>query len=147
VTRIDDKLTYDIGIAGYAYTRHYSGNQANRYAEVYVGVTTGKFAAYLHYTPNYFDRSVPVLYADLSFAQPLGSDFTLKAHAGLLAQTSGPGRLGNRKTRYDTRLAVSRPLLGLETEVGWTFAGPDDAYFNGPWSGRSAIVFSLSKHF
>jgi uncharacterized protein (TIGR02001 family) len=146
-TRIEDDLTVDVGVAGYAYTRRYSGNQADRYAEVYAGVTAGKFATYLHFTPNYLGRNVPVLYADFNLAQPLGSDWTLKAHAGLLTQASGRSRLAGRKTRYDTRLALSRPLLGLEAEVAWTFAGPDDAYYDGPWDGRSAIVFSLSQHF
>jgi hypothetical protein len=101
----------------------------------------------LHFTPSYFDRNVSILYADLNLAQPLGSDWTLKAHAGLLTQTSGSSALGSQKTRYDTRLALSRPLLGLEAEVAWTFAGPDDAYYDDPWDGHSAIVFSLSKHF
>jgi uncharacterized protein (TIGR02001 family) len=145
-TRIDDALALDIGVAGYAYERRYSGNRAAQYAEVYAGVTAGKFAAYLHFAPNYFDRDVSVLYADLNLAQPLGSDWTLKAHAGLLLQTSDPSGLG-KKNRYDTRLAVSRPLLGLEAEVAWTYGGPDEAYFAGPWDGRSALVFSLSKHF
>jgi uncharacterized protein (TIGR02001 family) len=146
-SRIDDELTFDIGVAGYAYSRRYSGNRADSYAEVYAGVTAGKFAAYLHFTPNYFDRDVSLLYADLNLAQPLGSDWTLKAHAGLLTQTSGKPGLGGKKNRYDTRLALSRPLLGLEAEVAWTFAGPDDGYYDDPWDGRSAIVFSLSKHF
>ena len=146
-TRLDDELTFDVGVAGYAYTRRYSGNRDDRYAEVYAGITAGKFATYVHFTPNYFDRNVSVLYADLNFAQPLGPDWTLKAHVGLLTQTSGRPQLARKKNRYDTRLALSRPILGLEAEVAWTFAGPDDTYYDDRWDGRSAIIFSLSKHF
>ena len=146
-TRISDGVTIDVGAAGYVFTERYSGNARNRYAEVYAGVSTGGFAAYLHYAPRYFDKDTSVLYADLNFARPIGADFTLQAHVGLLVQTAGTARLGGRSTRYDTRLALSRPLFGLDTEVAWTFAGPDDRYFHGPWSGNSALVVSVSKHF
>lgn len=145
--RIDDNVTIDMGIAGYVFTQRYSGGKDDFYGEVYAGVSSGNFAAYVHYTPNYFDKSVPVLYTDLSMAKPLGSDFILKAHAGLLMQTSGIARLGGKRIRYDTRIALSRPVLGLNAELAWTFAGPEDRYFDGPWDGRSAVVFSLSKHF
>ena len=145
--RISENVTVDVGVAGYIFTKRYSGNANDQYAEIYAGLNSGGFAAYLHYTPNYFDRSVPVLYADLNFARSIGSDFTIKAHAGLLAQTSGPPRLGGRLTRYDTRLALSRPILGLEAEIAWTYAGRNDLYFDGPWAGNSALVFSIAKHF
>lgn len=146
-TRLDDNITVDVGIAGYAFTKRYSGNAPDRYAEIYAGVSSGGVAAYIHYTPNYFDRGVPVLYADLNFTQSIGSDFAIRAHAGLLAQTTGPARLGGRSARYDARLALSRPILGLEAEIAWTYAGPNDVYFGGPWGGNSAVTFSMAKHF
>ena len=145
--RINKDVTIDVGVAAYAFTQRYSGNFDDRYAELYAGASSGGFAAYLHYTPSYFGKSVPVLYADLNFTRRVGADFTVKAHVGLLAQTSGPPRLADRKTRYDTRLAMSHPLLGLEAEAAWVYAGRDDLYFDGPWAGNSAIVFSISKHF
>lgn len=145
--RIDDNVTIDVGVAGYVFTQRYSGNLDDRYAEIYAGLSAGNVAAYVHYTPNYFDKGVPVLYAELNYTRPVGFDFTIKAHAGLLTQTSGPARLGGKTTRYDTRLALSRPMLGLEAEVAWTYAGRDDAYFDGPWAGNSALVVSISKHF
>lgn len=145
--KVDNDVTIDLGFANYVFTRRYSGAEKLVYAEIYAGVNSGNFSAYLHYTPNYFDMSVPVVYADLTLTQPLGSDFLLKAHAGLLTQTSGPPRRGGKDTRYDTRLAFSRPILGLEAEVAWTFGGPNDRYFDGPWDGNSAFIFSLSKHF
>ncbi len=145
--RLNDRVTVDVGTTSYAYTRRYSGNRDDFYTEFYAGATVNRVSAYVHYTPNYFNQSVPVVYADLSIVQPIGSAFTLKAHAGLLTQTSGPARLGGRWTRYDTRLALSRSIRTFEAELAWTFAGPDDAYFDDPWSGRSAVTIALSKHF
>lgn len=145
--RITENVTIDIGMAGYSFTRRYSGNESDQYAEIYAGLSSGGFAGYVHYTPNYFAKNVPVLYAELNFTRQIGSEFTLKAHAGLLTQTSGPARLGGRTKRYDTRLAISRPILGLEAEMSWIYAGKNDRYFSGTWDGRSALVFSLAKHF
>ena len=145
--RINENVTLDVGVTGYRFTQSYSGNADDQYAEIYAGLSADGFAAYVHYTTNYFDKSVPVLYADLNFTRTIGDDFTVKAHAGLLTQTSGPARLGGRATRYDIRLAVSRPMLGFEAELAWTQAGRKGVYFVGPWDGRSALIFSLAKHF
>lgn len=144
---INEEVTVDLGIAGYRFTQRYSGNNADQYAEIYAGLSADGFAAYVHYTPNYFDKSVPVIYADLNFARAIDDHLTVKAHAGLLAQTSGPARLGRKSARYDTRLSISRPVLGFQAEFAWTYAGRNDGYFAGPWNGNSAIIFSISKHF
>ena len=146
-TRIDENVTLDVGVAGYAFTKNYSGNADDRYAEIYAGLSSGNFAAYVHYTSNYFDESIPVIYGEINFSKPMGSGYAVKAHAGLLAQTSGPSRLGGKSTRYDARVALSRPLLGLDAEIAWTYAGPNDRYFDGPWDGNSALVFSIAKNF
>ena len=147
VTRIDDDVTLDLGVAGYIFTKNYSGNADDRYAEIYAGISSGEFAAYVHYTPNYFDKSIPVIYSEINFTRKIGSNYAVKAHAGLLAQTSGSSRLGGKSSRYDTRLALSRPILGLDAEIAWTYAGPNDRYFDGPWDGNSKLVFSIAKNF
>ena len=144
---IDENVTVDIGVTGYIFTERYSGNADDHYAEVYIGLSVDHFAAYVHYTPNYFDKNIPVLYADLNYTRSIGSEFSIKAHAGFLAQTSGRARLGNKSTRYDTRLAVSRPIWGLDAEIAFTYGGENDRYFSGPWGGNSALVFSVAKHF
>lgn len=146
-TQIKENVTVDIGLAAYQFTANYSGDENDRYAEIYAGVSSGHFAAYLHYSPSYLGKSVPVIYTDLSYFRPIGSDFNFAAHAGMLSQTSGSARLGNRKNRYDTRLAISRPVFGLGAELAWTYGGANDRYFAGPWNGNSALVFSLSKQF
>ena len=144
---LDNKMTIDIGVAGYSYTRGFSGNTATGYGELYLGLNSGRVAAYAHYTPDYFGNGISVLYTKLSYSRLLDNDVTLKAHGGVLMQTSGIPRLGGRSARYDARIAFSRDVLGLEAEIGLTVGGPDDRYFAGPWGGSSALVFSLAKHF
>lgn len=145
--RLGGNTSLDAGVIGYAYSRRYSGNEPDQFGEAYVGIRAQSVALYLHYTPNYFDRSVPVLYASASTAVTLGDAFTLSAKAGVLTQTSGPPRLAGRDWRYDTSLTISRPVLGLDTQLTVTLAGPDDTYFDGHWKGRSAVVISFAKHF
>lgn len=147
VAQVDENTAVDIGLAAYRFTSKYSGDQRDQYAEIYAGVSSGRFAAYVHYTPSYLGKSVPTIYTDFSYFRPIGSDFNITAHVGLLTQTSGPARLGRARTRYDTRVAISRPVLGLDAELAWTYGGANDRYFAGPWNGNSALVFSLSKHF
>lgn len=154
--RINEQVTVDLGIVGYSYTQRYGGNTDAQYAEIYAGISANDFSAYVHYTTNYLDKSIPVLYTELNFTRDIGDDYTVKAHAGLLTQTSGPARLGKevaRSTRYDIRLAVSRPMLGFEAELALTYANAlrnpvkNDRYYREQWKGKSAITFSLAKHF
>ena len=147
VGQVDEKIAVDIGLAAYRFTSKYSGNERDQYAEIYAGVSSKRFAAYVHYTPSYLGKSVPTIYTDLSYFRPIGFDFQITAHVGLLTQTSGPARLGCARTRYDTRVSISRPVLGLDAELAWTYGGANNRYFAGPWNGNSALVFSLSKHF
>lgn len=144
---LDYEVTIDIGAAGYSYTDAFSGKTATGYGEVYLGLSSGKVAAYAHYTPDYFGNGIAVLYTKFSYAKLLDNDVTLKAHAGVLMQTSGLPRLGGRDKRYDAQVSVSRDVLGLEAQVAFTIGGHDDRYFAGPWGGSSAVVVSLAKHF
>jgi uncharacterized protein (TIGR02001 family) len=146
-TRLETGVSFDVGASGYLHTRRYSGDRRDSYGELYAGVTGRRISAYVHYTPDYFGRSVPVVYISLGAFRAVGDDYAVKAHAGLLAQTSGPARLGGRRFRYDTALSLSRPLGGFEAEVAVAFAGPNDAYFGGPWGARSAVTVALSRHF
>lgn len=145
--RLKSGLTIDAGATAYAYTRRSSLDRAATYGEVYAGMTAGKVSAYFHYTPNYLGRGIPVAYVDVTVVQPLPAGFTVTAHAGLAAQTSGPARLGGTDVRYDARVALVRPFRGLEAAVAWTFAGPDNAEFIYPWGGQSSLTISLAKHF
>jgi len=52
-----------------------------------------------------------------------------------------------RRSRYDTRIGVTRTIGAFEAQAAWTFAGPDGPYFQGPWHGRSAITLSLRRSF
>lgn len=144
---LGDEARFDVGVIGYVFSERYSGNRPDQFGEIFVGFHARNITVYVHYTPNYLDQNVPALYTSASTAVPLGNDLTLAVRGGVLTQTSGPPRLGGKSWRYDTSLSISRPVFGVDAEIAMTFAGPNDAYFAGPWDGRSAIVFSVAKHF
>jgi uncharacterized protein (TIGR02001 family) len=140
-------VAIDVGIVGYAYTSRYSGNRAEQYVEAYAGLSKGPFSGYVRYAPDYLGRGTPVIYADFGAATSFAPKWKLAGHVGILTQTSGPPGLGGRRVRYDTLIGVSRSFGRLEVQTRWTFAGPDDAYYDGPWGGRSAFVVSASHSF
>lgn len=146
-TRTATGIGLDAGIAAYLFTSRYSGNRDDQYVEVYAGMSRGPLSAYLRFSPDYLGRHTPVVYADISAAQQLAPKWRLTGHLGVLVQTSGAPDLGGRRSRYDTRLGISRTLGSFEVQAAWTFAGPGGQYFQGPWHGRSAVTLSLRHSF
>jgi len=146
-TRTPTGVALDMGIAGYHFTNRYSGNRADRYVEVYAGLSRGALSGYIRFSPDYLGHRTPVVYADISAARQFAPNWRLGGHVGLLVQTSGAPNLGGRRSRYDTRIGVTRTIGAFEAQAAWTFAGPDGPYFQGPWHGRSAITLSLRRSF
>lgn len=146
-TRTATGIGLDSGIASYLFTNRYSGNREDQYVEVYAGMSKGALSAYLRFSPDYLGRHTPVIYADISAARQLAPKWRLSGHLGVLAQTSGAPDLGGRRSRYDTRLGISRTLGSFEAQAAWTFAGPGGQYFQGPWHGHSAVTLSLRRSF
>ncbi len=137
----------DVGVLGYAYTRRYSGGRADRFAEAHASVSKGALSVQARYAPNYQGRGTPVAYAGIDAAKPIARDWAIGAHLGVLAQTSGTPALGGRRLRYDASLGLRRTIGLYELEAAWTLGGPDDRYFDGPWQGASALVFSARRSF
>jgi hypothetical protein len=137
----------DAGVAAYLFTSRYSGNRKDQYAEVYAGLSRGALSGYIRFSPDYLGRGTPVIYADISAARQIAPDWRLSGHIGLLVQTSGAPDLGGRRTRYDTRVGVTRTIGPFEAQAAWTLAGPSGRYFQGAWHGRSAITLSLRRSF
>lgn len=137
----------DAGVAAYFFTSRYSGNRDDQYVEVYAGLSRGPLSGYLRFSPDYLGRGTPVVYADVSAARQIATDWRLSAHIGLLVQTSGAPDLGGRRSRYDTRIGVTRTIGPFEAQAAWTLAGPGGQYFEAPWHGRSALTLSLRRSF
>lgn len=145
--RTSGGIGLDAGVAAYLFTNRYSGNRNDQYVEVYAGLSRGPLSGYLRFSPDYLGRGTPVVYADISAARQIAPDWRLSGHIGLLVQTSGAPDLGGRRTRYDTRIGVTRTFGPFEAQAAWTLAGPGGRYFQGPWHGRSAVTLSLRRSF
>jgi uncharacterized protein (TIGR02001 family) len=146
-TRTENGLSIDAGIVGYAYTRRYSGRREERYAEAHVGVSNETVSASARYTPSYLGLGTSVVYTEIGTTKRVARDWVLHAHAGVLVQTSGMPALGGRRVRYDGRLSLRRDFGSYALEAAWTIGGPNDQYFDGPWQGASALVFSVQRGF
>ncbi len=139
--------SFDLGVVGYRYTSRFSGGREVGYVEGYAGVFKDGLSGHIRFSPNYFDRGAPVVYVDVAATRALPLDWRLNSSLGLLVQTSGAPILGDRRSRYDAKIGVSREFGKIQLSADVTFAGPDGAYYDGPFSGRSALVLSASRSF
>lgn len=146
-TQTASGIGLDAGIVAYRFTRRYSGDRADRYVEAYAGISRGALSGYLRFSPHYLGQRAPVIYAEIGAGREVAPKWRLNGHLGILVQTSGPPGLGGRRSRYDTRIGISRTINSFEIQAAWTFAGPGGQYFEGPWHGRSAVTLSLRRSF
>jgi len=144
-TRTSNGLDIDLGIAGHAYTDRYSGESDDRYAEFHASVSKGMLSLQARYAPNDQGRDTPTAYLGVGASKSIARDWAWSARVGALVQTSGAPALGGRRFRYDTSLGLRRRIAAYELEARWTLGGPDDAYFDGPWQGASALVLSVRR--
>lgn len=145
--RLDFGATLDLGVIGYQHTRRFSGNRAVEYYELYGGLSKEGLLGNVRVAPDYFDRGVPAVYVEIVGTKRFRRDWRLNSSAGLLVQTSGAPILGRRRERYDLKFGVSREFDKIDVHADLTFGGPDDDYYSGPFSGRSALVLSAARSF
>jgi len=145
---LNNEISVDVGISGYHYTRRSSLNRDADYFEAYAGLTRGRVSGYLRYSSDHLGTGTPVFYLDVNANAEVAPNWTVVGHVGVLAQSvGGPPRIGGRRVRYDTRIAITRTFDRLEVSSAVTFAGPDDDFFAGPWTCRSAFILSIRRHF
>lgn len=146
-THVSEQASIDVGVTGYRYTRLYSGRSRDEYVEVYAGVTGRNASVYMSFTPDYFDRGVPVIHLNAALSVPVASRLQLYGSIGALVQTSGPPRLGGESQRYDAAIAISREVGRLTLLAEATFGGPGGNYYSGPWRGRNALTLTARRSF
>lgn len=145
--RIGPGSSLDVGIINSAYSHHFSGGYNADYTELYAGVISSHISAHVRYSPNYFRRSVSIVYADLDgVVEPLAT-VRLNAHAGLLDQTSGPLTTHQTRTHFDWSLGISKIFGRLDLHVAWTGASPQQDYYDGRRHGRTALLAGATVGF
>ena len=147
VRRIGSGRSLDIGIINSTYSHYFSGGYNTNYTELYAGVITSHISAHIRYSPNYFRRSVSILYADLDgVVEPLAT-VRLNAHVGLLDQTSGLLSTYQTRMHFDWRLGISKEFGRLDLHVAWTGASPQQDYYGGSLHGRTVLVAGATVGF
>jgi len=147
-TSIGRNIAVDGGVVVQTYTDRYSSGQSQTFAEVFGGVTWKQFALHASYSPSYLDAGLETLYIEVNAVQDLGSGFRANARAGLLQRLSGDGSFGGENTRWDAQIGVTKDIGRLSAFVNLSAAGSGQGtYFDGPWQGRNAVIFGVSRSF
>jgi hypothetical protein len=113
--RIGATLTWDVGITHSRFTR----DGRFDYTEFHVGLMRGRSSARLLYSPAYYgeERS---LYLDLNHAWPLGEQWTLALHAGMLRPFGAKGSNGDTDpASADLRLTLGTQVGAYRFQAGW----------------------------
>ena len=105
--RLASGLSWEGGVAAYAYPDWASGN----YREVFAGLTGERVSGKLSYSPNFLGLNSATLYAEINASYPLRANVSLFGHAGYQASLGGDASI---------RRADGRVGLGLHVQA-WQF--------------------------
>jgi uncharacterized protein (TIGR02001 family) len=125
---------------------HFTGDSSYDFAEGYVGVLAERWAARLHFAPDYFGRHVSTVYAELDVHTLLDEHWRVFGHVGAIARISGNGG-GESRGRADVRLGAGWVWRGLDLQISWLAAsrgGPYPAVYD---KSRTAWVAGASYSF
>jgi uncharacterized protein (TIGR02001 family) len=144
---IRPKLSVDIGIVGYTYSKYYSGGKSLTYVEPYIGITKGRFSAHLHYAPDYLAFGQATLYADVDGGVKILPQVHGTFHIGLLEPIGrgSPAAPFNRQYDWRAGVAVNRGAYGLRCSL--VGVGPNTDYYAGTQRGHTTITVELSRIF
>lgn len=145
---IDTNLSIDSGATVTAYTERYTGMANDTFVEFHTGLSYKNLTGRIRYSPNFQEFDAQTIYIEFDAIHRLGDGFNASAHAGLLQQVGGSGSLGERNSRYDLSLGVSKDI-GLWSINGTINYGGDrgGTYFSGPWRLRDAVIIGVSRSF
>jgi len=116
---------------------HFTNDSRYDFAELYVGLLAGRWAARIHLAPNYFGENVSTVYAEFDVHTLLDENFRLFGHLGVIARIAGNGGSESR-TRADVRIGAGWIWRGLDLQLSWVAAsrgGPYPAVYDGHRAG------------
>jgi uncharacterized protein (TIGR02001 family) len=144
--RIANGPTIDAGIVHADYSGYRIYGQTAVFTEVYAGLITKRFSAHIHYSPNYFQRGVATLYADVDSAIPLTPRIRLTGHYGLLYETKGAREAAGR-TAEDWRIGAATDLRNLTFELAVASGAKKRSFYGDARDGGSALLVSVTAAF
>ena len=116
---------------------HFTVDSRYDFAELYVGLLAGRWAARIHLAPNYFGQDVTTVYAEFDAHTLLDENFRLFGHLGVIARIAAAAA-GESRTRGDVRLGAGWVWRGFDLQLSWVAAsrgGPFPAVYDGRRSG------------
>lgn len=144
--RIANGPTIDAGITHADYSGYRIYGQTAVFTEIYAGLITKHFSAHFHYAPNYFQRGVATLYADIDGSMPLTSHIRLSGHYGILHETQGSREAAGRNAR-DWRLGAATDLRNLTFELALASGVKKRSFYGDAKNGGSALLVSVTAAF
>lgn len=145
--RMPSGRVLDFGLLNRDYTRFYASGRTARDTQVYAGLIGRRVSGYLWFAPDYYGRGSPAVYAELNTTAKLPAEVRLALHAGLLTFLAEDRDLGSGRTRYDWRVAVTRPFGPVILSLAWSGAGPAHDYALGRERRRTGLVLGVSHAF
>lgn len=145
---LDTNISIDTGATVTAYTDRYTGMANDTFVEFHTGLTYKNLTGRVRYSPNFQELNAETIYIEVDAAHRLGDGFNVLAHAGLLQQVGGAGSLGERNSRYDLSLGISKDIGLWNINSSINYGGDrGGTYFSGPWRVRDAIIIGVSRSF
>ncbi len=145
---LDTNISIDTGATVTAYTDRYTGMANDTFVEFHSGLSYKNLTGRVRYSPNFQELDAQTIYVEVDTVHRLGDGFNILGHAGLLQQVGGSGSLGERRSRYDLSLGVSKDIDLWSINASINYGGDrGGTYFSGPWRLRDAIILGVSRSF
>ncbi|KKW90749.1 TorF family putative porin [Sphingobium chungbukense] len=136
----------DVGMVHSGYTSYSGIAGGGSYTEAYVGMTGRHLSGRLYFSPGYFRKDEPTLYAELNGDLDLAPDWSLVAHAGRLTHLKAHADRGDRDAT-DWRIGLRRHLGPVDLDAAWTGHAQDRAAYGAGDRSDGALVIALSCAF
>jgi len=146
-TRLNSKLSMDLGVLRTQYTSSYTGDRAAHYTELYLGFTRRSLSSRVYFSPDYFRGGISTLYGEIEGTIEPVRKWHLTAHVGGLLYLNRPAPYALRRDQYDWRLGVSRQLGTFELHLNLSSGGPGSDYYRGELRSRTAVVVGATRSF
>lgn len=132
-------LSWELGSVG----AFFGGGSSYNYVEVYAGLSGQHWSTRLYYSPDYFGRDWPSVYAEFNASWPLGESWRAFMHVGVLKRLQGDA--SGSSTREDARFGLSLGFEPLQWQLAWV--GASRNYTQSYGHRRNTVVLSLSAFF
>lgn len=146
--KLSQRLSIDAGVLRSQYRTPNAGGRANKYTELYLGLTADPVVARIYYSPDYFRRGVSTLYGEVEGTIRPARNWRLNGHVGSLIYVTTPTSYPFRRdTKYDWRLGLARQFGQFELHTALSGGGPGKEYYAGRARSKTALTAGASWSF